>query len=69
MRVDMSPAAVTARLMLLDELWDLSVELLQAKHLPDDVTRLSETSLAESWNSPEEDEAVATFRRTAREVV
>ncbi len=30
MRVDMSPAAVTARLEMLDELWQLGVELMKA---------------------------------------
>ena len=68
MRVDMSPAAVTARLMLLDELWELSVELMKAKRLPDEVTQLSETALAESWNTPEEDEAWGHFGQTARKV-
>jgi hypothetical protein len=31
MRVDMSPAAVTARLQVLDELWELCVALMEAK--------------------------------------
>jgi hypothetical protein len=31
MKVDMSPEAVTARLKLLNQLWELSVRLLQAK--------------------------------------
>jgi len=31
MKVDMSPQAVTARLKLLDQLWELSVKLLQVR--------------------------------------
>jgi hypothetical protein len=31
MKVDMSPQAVTQRLKVLDQLWALSVKLLQAK--------------------------------------
>jgi len=31
MRVDMSPVAVTARLQVLDELWELCVALMEAK--------------------------------------
>lgn len=30
MKVDMSPAAVTARLEMLDELWQLGAELMEA---------------------------------------
>jgi hypothetical protein len=32
MKVDMSAQAVTARLKLLNQLWELTVKLLQAKH-------------------------------------
>jgi len=31
MKVDMSPQAVTARLKLLNQLWELTVKLLQVK--------------------------------------
>ena len=31
MKVDMSPQAVTARLKLLDQLWELTIKLLQVK--------------------------------------
>jgi hypothetical protein len=54
MRVDMSPAAVTARLQVLDELWELCVELMRAQHEDFDTAKLSEKSLAEDWNTPEE---------------
>jgi hypothetical protein len=31
MKIDMSPQAVTARLKLLNQLWELTVKLLQVK--------------------------------------
>ena len=63
MKVDMSPQAVTARLKLLDQLWELSVKLMAARRHDEQETRnsdtalLSERSLAEDWNKPQEDEA------------
>ena len=33
MKVDMSPQAVTARLKLLNQLWELSIKLLPAQRL------------------------------------
>ena len=63
MKVDMSPQAVTARLKLLDQLWELSVKLMAANghEEPDnqisETALLSERSLAEDWDVPEEDEA------------
>jgi hypothetical protein len=63
MKVDMSPQAVTSRLKLLDQLWELSVKLMAAKRHDEQKTRnsetelLSERSLAEDWNKPQEDEA------------
>lgn len=35
MKVDMSPRAVTARLKTLDELWLLSVKLMNARKIKD----------------------------------
>jgi hypothetical protein len=45
MRVDMSPAAVTARLQVLDELWELCVALMEAKpsKAKQGVTTMSQT--------------------------
>ena len=63
MKVDMSPQAVTARLKLLDQLWELSVNLMRARpaEMPkidnSETALLSERSLAEDWNTPEENEA------------
>ena len=63
MKVDMSPQAVTSRLKLLDQLWELSVKLVAAKRHDEQKTKnsetelLSERSLAEDWNKPQEDEA------------
>jgi len=63
MKVDMSPEAVTARLKLLDQLWELSVKLRQVRHGEEpkiensETALLSEGSLAEDWNSSEENKA------------
>jgi len=63
MKVDMSPQAVTARLKLLDQLWELSVNLMGAKRAEkpkienSETALLSERSLAEDWNTPEENKA------------
>ena len=63
MKVDMSPQAVTARLKLLDQLWELSVKLMAAKGHEEpengisETALLSERSLAEDWDVSEEDEA------------
>jgi len=62
MKVDMSPQAVTARLKLLDQLWELSVNLMRARPAEKPIDNsetalLSERSLAEDWNTPEENKA------------
>jgi len=63
MKVDMSPQAVTARLKLLDQLWELSVNLMRAKRAEkpeienSETALLSERSLAKDWNTPEENKA------------
>jgi len=62
MKVDMSPQAVTARLKLLDQLWELSVNLMRARPAEEPIDNsetalLSERSLAEDWNTPEENKA------------
>jgi len=57
MRVDMSAAAVTARLQILDELWELCVELMGAKPQQREADGLSEPSLPESCNTVDQDRA------------
>jgi hypothetical protein len=62
MKVDMSPQAVTARLKLLDQLWELSVNLMRATPAEEPIDNsetalLSERSLAGDWNTPEENKA------------
>lgn len=49
-KIDMSPEAVTNRLKLMEQLWELSINLMQAKEI-------SEKSLGKDWNSKEENEA------------
>ena len=69
MRVDMSCAAVTDRLMLLDELWELSVELMRAKPQKREATVLSERSLPEHCDPPAEDDASQRQAELATELV
>lgn len=63
MKVDMSPQAVTARLKQLNELWELSVKLMAAKHHDEpengnsEPALLSERSRTEDWDTPADDEA------------
>jgi hypothetical protein len=57
MRVDMSPAAVTARLQTLDELWELSVELMRAKPQQGRATGLSGSALTENSDTRDADQA------------
>jgi hypothetical protein len=57
MSVDMSATAVTQRLKILGELWELGVSLMRAQHAESDTAKLSEKSLAEPWNTSEEDRA------------
>lgn len=69
MQVDMSPQAITARLMLLNQLWELSVKLTEARKPEEPVVENSETalmserSLAEEWMTPEEDAAWQHLRK------
>jgi hypothetical protein len=55
MSIDMSPAAVTARLKLLDQLWQLSVRLMRAKCRDSETVLFSEKSSAAGWSTPKED--------------
>ena len=56
MKVDMSPEAVTNRLKMMEQLWELSINLMNAKEISE-TTLLSEKSLEKDWNKAEEDEA------------
>jgi hypothetical protein len=56
MKVDMSPEAVTNRLKIMEQLWELSINLMQAKEISETAI-LSEKSLAKNWNTAEENEA------------
>jgi hypothetical protein len=56
MKVDMSPEAVTNRLKVMEQLWELSINLMQAKEISE-TALLSEKSLAKDWNTAEENEA------------
>jgi hypothetical protein len=55
MKVDMSPEAVTNRLKIMEQLWELSINLMQAKEISE-TALLSEKSLAKDWNTTEENE-------------
>jgi hypothetical protein len=56
MIVDMSPEAVTNRLKIMEQLWELSINLMQAKEVSE-TALLSEKSLAKDWNTAAENEA------------
>ncbi len=56
MKVDMSPEAVTNRLQMMEQLWELSVNLMQAREISE-TALLSEKSLAKDWNNSRENEA------------
>ena len=56
MKIDMSPEAITNRLKIMEQLWELSVNLMQAKEISE-TALLSEKSLAKDWNEPRENEA------------
>jgi len=43
--IDMSPEAIANRLKIMEQLWELSVSLMQAKPLENDAQRVSETVL------------------------
>lgn len=52
MKVDMSPEAVTNRLKIMEQLWELSINLMQAKEVSKDAS-----SLRKDLNKTEENEA------------
>ncbi len=55
-QIDMSPEAVTNRLKMMEQLWELSVNLMQAREISETVL-LSEKSLENDWNDSRENEA------------
>ena len=52
----MSPEAITNRLKMMEQLWELSVSLMNAEAVSE-TALLSEKSLAENWNCKVEDKA------------
>ncbi|HMS40554.1 MAG TPA: hypothetical protein PKE69_10030 [Pyrinomonadaceae bacterium] len=56
MQIDMSPEAITNRLKIMEQLWELSVNLMQAKEISE-TALLSEKSLENNWNNPQEEKA------------
>ncbi len=56
MKVDMSPEAVTNRLKIMEQFWELSINLMQAKEISE-TALLSEKSLGKDWNTAEENKA------------
>jgi hypothetical protein len=53
MEIDMSPDAITNRLKLMEQLWQLSINLMQAKEISETAI-LSETSLGKDWKKENE---------------
>lgn len=53
MKVDMSPEGVTNRLKMMEQLWELSISLMQAKEVSETAI-LSEKSLEKDWNKEDE---------------
>ena len=51
MKIDMSPEAVTNRLKTMEQLWELSVNLMQAQEISKNALS-SEKSLAKDRNAP-----------------
>ena len=49
MKIDMSPEAVTNRLKTMEQLWELSVNLMQAREIYE-MTLPNEKSLEKDWN-------------------
>ena len=66
MRVNMSPAAVTARLQILDELWELCVALMEAKPQKNEGTVLRERP-PENCDTPDEDRGTKRLPEFATE--
>lgn len=68
MKVDMSPEAVTNRLKIMEQLWELSVNLLQAEEISE-TALLSEKSLEKDWNNLCENKSVESFIETSADQV
>lgn len=54
MKVDMSPEAITNRLKTMQQLWELSVNLMQAQEISETALS-SEKSLEKDWNDTTEE--------------
>lgn len=55
-KIDMSPEAITNRLKMMEQLWELSINLMNAKEISE-TALLSEKSLEKDWCDPQENEA------------
>jgi len=55
MKTDMSPAAVTSRLEMLGELWELGVELMSANPKRQETGALTERILSENCETSDEE--------------
>jgi len=53
MKIDMSPEGVTNRLKMMEQLWELSINLMQSKEICETAI-LSEKSLEKDWNKEDE---------------
>ena len=53
MKIDMSPEGVTNRLKMMEQLWELSINLMQSKEICETAI-LSEKSLGKDWNEEKE---------------
>jgi len=54
MKIDMSSEAITNRLKTMEQLWELSVNLMKAQEISETAV-LSEKSLEKDWNNLRED--------------
>ena len=54
MKIDMSSEAITNRLKTMEQLWELSVNLMKAQEISETAV-LSEKSLEKGWNNLLED--------------
>lgn len=53
MKVDMSPEAITNRLKTMEQLWELSINLMQSQEICETAI-LSEKSLGKDWDEENE---------------
>lgn len=53
MKVDMSPEAITNRLKMMEQLWELSINLMQSKEVCE-TALMSKKSLEKDWKTENE---------------